>query len=126
MSTLKVNTIQNASGNHSSTPEEIAKGRAKAWVSLKGTGTVEILESYNVDTIADNGVGSYNINLSVTMASFNMCVVGSGSQGRTTNDNIIGHSLKSTTQIGLYSAQNTSGSNEDSLLMYAAVFGDLA
>ena len=125
MSTLKVETIQNTSGAHASTPEEIAKGRAKAWVSLQGSGTVAILESYNISSIADNGTGSYNANLSITMGSNNMCVVGSGSQSRSTNDNIIGHALKSTTQIGLYSAQNTSGAKEDCNFMFAAVFGDL-
>ena len=126
MSTLKVDTIQNTSDAHSSTPEQIARGRAKAWVSLDGTGTVAILESYNISSVADNGTGSYNANLSITMSSNNMCVVGSGSQGRTGSDNIYGHALKTTTQIGLYSKQNTQGANEDSDFMFAAVFGDIS
>ena len=126
MSTLKVNNIQNASGGEQSTPAEINSRRAKAWVSLDGTGTVGIRESYNISSVADNGTGSYNANLSITMASNNMCVVGTGSQGRTGSDNIFGHCLKSTTQIGLYSKQNTQGSSEDSDFMFAAVFGDLA
>ena len=126
MSTLKVNNIQNASGGEQSTPAEINSGRAKAWVSLDGTGTVGIRESYNISCVADIGTGSYKANLSITMASNNMCVVGTGSQGRTGSDNIFGHCLKSTTQIGLYSKQNTQGSSEDSDFMFAAVFGDLA
>jgi|TARA_R100000231_G_scaffold72683_1_gene57147 hypothetical protein len=126
MSTLKVGTIANTSGSEGSTPAEINSGRAKAWITLDGTGTVGIRESYNISSVADNGTGSYNANLSVTMSSNNMCVVGSGSQGRTGSDNIYGHCLKSTTQIGLYSKQNTQGANEDSDFMFAAVFGDLA
>ncbi len=94
MSTLKVNNIQNASGGEQSTPAEINSGRAKAWVSLDGTGTVGIRESYNISSVADNGTGSYNANLSITMASNNMCVVGTGSQGRTGSDNIFGHCLR--------------------------------
>ena len=126
MSTLKVGTIANTSGSEGSTPAEINSGRAKAWIAMKGSGTVSILSSYNISSISDGGTGSYRANLSVTLSSSNQCVVGAGSQGTTGNDNIIGHALRSTTQIGLYSAQNTSGALEDCDRMYAAVFGDLA
>ena len=126
MSTLKVGTIANTSGSEGSTPAEINSGRAKAWIAMKGSGTVSILSSYNISSISDAGTGSYRANLSVTLSNSSQCVVGAGSQGTTGNDNIIGHALRSTTQIGLYSAQNTSGATEDCDRMYAAVFGDLA
>ena len=47
MSTIKVNTIQNTSAAHSSTPEQIAQGRAKSWASMNGQGTVSLNDSFN-------------------------------------------------------------------------------
>tara|TARA_Y100000004_G_scaffold8834_1_gene9740 strand:+ start:12 stop:395 length:384 start_codon:yes stop_codon:yes gene_type:complete len=62
MSTLKVNTIQNTSAAHSSTPEQIAQGRAKAWINFNGTGTVAIRDSFNVSSVTDVATGRYTIN----------------------------------------------------------------
>ncbi len=61
MSTLKVNTIQNTSAAHSSTPEEIAQGRAKAWVNFNGSGTVAIQDNFNVSSITDHAQGDFSI-----------------------------------------------------------------
>jgi hypothetical protein len=64
MSTLKVGTIQNASG--------VEVYTAKAWVNFNGTGTVAIRASGNVSSITDNGVGQYRVNFanSFSDASF--------------------------------------------------------
>ena len=62
MSTLKVNTIQNTSANFSSTPEEITKGRAKAWGNISGTGTPAFRNSYNCSSLTDNDIGDFTIN----------------------------------------------------------------
>ena len=62
MSTLKVNTIQNTSAAHSSTPQQIAEGRAKIWVNFDGEGTVSIRDDFNVSSITDNGTGDYTVN----------------------------------------------------------------
>lgn len=69
MSTLKVNTIQNTSAAHSSTPEEIAQGRAKAWVNFNGSGTVAIRDSFNVGSITDNATGDYTVNFASAMSN---------------------------------------------------------
>ena len=68
MSTLKVNTIQNTSGGSSSTAEQIAQGRGKAWVNFNGSNTVAIRDSFNVSSITDDGTGQYKINWSATQA----------------------------------------------------------
>ena len=89
MSTLKVNTIQNASGNHSSTPEEIAKGRAKAWVNFDGTfGTSPFTEanggirdSFNVSSITDNGTGNYDVTFSISFPNAHYCFLASAGNG---------------------------------------------
>ena len=80
MSTLKVNTIQNASASHSSTPEQIAQGRAKAWINFNGTGTVAIRDSFNVSSLTDNSTGNYSMNFSSAMSNANYCVASSGSE----------------------------------------------
>jgi hypothetical protein len=71
MSTLKVSTIQDTSGNNSSTPAGIASGTAKAWVNFNGTGTVAIRSSFNVASITDNGTGDYTVNFTTAMADAN-------------------------------------------------------
>lgn len=69
MSTLKVNTLQNASG--------VEVYTAKAWVNFNGTGTVAIRASGNVSSITDNGTGDYTVNFTNAMPDANYSVVGS-------------------------------------------------
>ena len=77
MSTLRVNTIQNASGGSAiSVP-----GAAKAWVNFNGTGTVAIRGSLNVSSITDNGTGDYRVNFTTAMADANYSTVGMASRG---------------------------------------------
>lgn len=61
MSTIKVDTIQDTSGNEMFT--------AKAWVNFNGTGTVAIRDSGNVSSITDNGTGNYTVNFTNTLSS---------------------------------------------------------
>lgn len=53
MSTIKVDTIQDTSGNEQFT--------AKAWINLNGTGTIAIRADGNVSSITDIGTGRYNV-----------------------------------------------------------------
>jgi hypothetical protein len=68
MSTLRVDTIQNAAGNDS--PISVP-GTAKAWVNFNGNGTVAIRESYNVSSITDNGAGDYTVNFTTALEDAN-------------------------------------------------------
>ena len=74
MSTLKVNTIQDASGGNASTSEQIAQGRAKVWINFNGSGTVAIRDSFNVSSITDNGTGDYTITYSNARPDVNYAV----------------------------------------------------
>ena len=49
-------------------------GRVKAFVNLKGTGTVSIRQSFNVSSITDNEVGGYQVNFSSNMSSSNYII----------------------------------------------------
>ena len=74
MSTLRVNTLQDATGSN----QPAMVGAAKAWVNFDGTGTVAIREQFNVSSITDNGTGDYSINFTTSLASSNGCVVAMG------------------------------------------------
>ena len=79
ITTAKVTTIQDASGSNSSTPEEIERGRVKAWVHFRGTaasgGENTILASYNVSSVTDNGTGDHTINFTSAFSDANYCAV---------------------------------------------------
>ena len=127
MSTLKVNTIQNTSAAHSSTPEEIAQGRAKAWINFNGSGTIAIRDSFNISSITDNGTGDYTVTFSSAMASTNFVVT--GSSGATSTDPLRNLGLYvsfTTTTFRIFTAYFgvTSGFGRDDELVCCSVFGD--
>ena len=70
MSTLKVTTIQDTSGGNASTSEQIANGRAKAWVRFDQTND-SIQASFNVSSITDVATGKTDINFSTAFADAN-------------------------------------------------------
>jgi hypothetical protein len=72
----RVTTLADSAGSNTSTPAEIASGRAKAWVNFNGTGTVAIRASYNVSSITDNGAGDYTVNFTTALVDANYSVVG--------------------------------------------------
>lgn len=76
LTTAKITTLADSAGANTSTPEEIASGRAKAWVNFDGTGTVAIRASYNVSSITDNGVGDYTVNFTTAMPDANYSTLG--------------------------------------------------
>ncbi len=84
MSTLKVNTIQNASGGSSSTADQIASGRAKAWINFNGEGSISIRGSFNCSSISDNGTGDTTINFTTSLGDVNYAAA--GICGENTND----------------------------------------
>ena len=77
MSTLRVNTIQNASGGNASTTDNIQQGIAKAWVNFDGTfGTSPFTEAnggirdaFNVSSVTDNGQGDYTVTMTTAMST---------------------------------------------------------
>ena len=89
LTTLQTTNIKDTSGNKTSTPEQIAQGRAKAWINFDGTlGTTAnqtfnvasdaIRGSFNVSSITDHGGAIYTINFSTAMEDTNYCEVATG------------------------------------------------
>ena len=120
MSTLRVDTIQNASGTDS--PINVP-GTAKAWVNFNGTGTVAIRASYNVSSITDNGTGDYTVNFTSALADANYSINGScsnlgGSSGVTARQflcpqDILTARTSSACRVGTcYPGTDTAGSGD--------------
>lgn len=87
MSTLKVNTIQDASGGSSSTAAEIQQGRAKVWCSWLGNSATTIEDSFNCSSVTDQGTGKYLVNFSITFSNTNYIAVTDGRDNPTNDSN---------------------------------------
>ena len=151
MSTLKVNTIQNANGGNASTTDNIQQGIAKAWVNFNGTTVTSATDmtgvnnSFNVSSLVDNGVGDYTINFSSAMSNANYVFVGSvrniaGNSPHVSGSGPIGqprgpvgvfvHETTGTTTAACRinsrygSSDSNDGSDADFTSVYCAFFGD--
>ena len=121
MSTIKVNTIQDASGNNSSTPQQILKGRAKIWWNYNQQ-SPNIRDSFNVSSVTDNATGKYTANFSVTVS--NPCGFADGSYNAAGHDAGYAdiHSIYIASSTAQVEARNTAGDNYDCAFNYGSVF----
>ena len=122
MSTLKVNTIQNTSAAHSSTPEQIAQGRVKAWVVSDKDG--EKLDSFGVSSVTEitSSATDYLISFSVSFSNTNYAVCGS-----TNNTNDVGGQVFIDTKLAgsfIANVRHTDGSNKFNSGFACIVCGD--
>jgi len=124
MSTLKVTTIQDTSGGNASTSEQIAQGRAKAWVNFNGSGTVAIRDSFNVSSITDHATGQYAATYASAMSDANYAALittqaGLSAYGFGTGDN----SQTTSALVSIFCIQH-GGSTQDVSNVSVAIFGD--
>ena len=127
MSTIKVNTIQDTSSTNSSTPNEIAQGRAKAWVNFNGTGTIAIRDSFNVSSITDNGTGTTTVTLANAQPSddFVVCANSGASSSDALRTVGVFNSLTTTTfKILTMWVDGAPNYARDDQLVCCSVFGD--
>lgn len=75
MSSLKVQTIRDASGGNAMTVADINQTRAKHWCNFNGTGVIAARDSFNLGSLVDNGVGDYSLNMAVAMANANYALL---------------------------------------------------
>ena len=78
VSTVKINTLQDESGNNASTTEQIAQGRAKIWCAFNQS-TID--DDFGVSSVTDNGTGNYTVNFSSNFSNTNYCAVATGGNG---------------------------------------------
>ena len=135
MSTLKVNTLQNTSAAHSSTPEQIAQGRAKCWFSYDGAGE-SINDSFGISSISDGGTGRFQVNFSTSFSNTNYCYTTGHTPASNNDTNIIlmhqanggtvGTSMtaKTASAIGFITIRASDNTGQDTDDSSAAFFGD--
>ena len=113
MSTIKVDTIQDTSGNEQFT--------AKAWVNFKWTGTVAIRDSGNVSSITDNGNGDFTVNLSAASSDANYSVSAAAFRSSLGYRGLIAGPRSQTSSSARFNYNNDGGGFEDSTLTSAII-----
>ena len=86
MSTLKVGTIQDTSGNNPSTASEIASGRAKGWVEFSGQASATEIASFGRSSLSRTSNGNYTVNFSSNFSNTNYAVFASAGANINTYD----------------------------------------
>ena len=127
MSTLKVNTIQNTSAAHSSTPEQIEQGRAKCWINYNGgrNGSFGIRDSFGVSSITDNAAGDHDINWSTAFSASDYSVVSGANFSTTDGTGRMFTSVRTLTTSKIQIIyMGDGGGFFDSELSFVAAFGD--
>ena len=121
MSTLKVDTLQNISGNKETTIDEMLNGPAKVWWNYDQT-TPSVTNSFNISSITDNATGQYTANFSVTLS--NPCGVTSSSFNGDAHD--AGYSdivnCFATNTNAEVDTRNIAGANFDCEFNYGVIF----
>lgn len=97
-----------------------------AWVKFNGTGTVAIVDSYNVSSITDNGTGQYTVNFATNMSnanySTNVCCAKDGA-----TFGFEGPALAGSTVSGVaIRTFSSGGANVDRAEINVNVFGGIA
>ena len=83
-SQLKVDTLTGVTtagsilvtGEGNSTTTSLQSGLLKAWGNFDGSGTVGTNDSFNMDSLTDNGTGNYTVSITNDLANANGCVSG--------------------------------------------------
>ena len=58
-------------GEGNSTTTNLQQGLTKQWCALNGTGTIAILDSFNVSSVVDGGTGTYGFVCTSNFSSIN-------------------------------------------------------
>ena len=127
MSTLKVNTIQDASGGNSSTPNQISQGRAKAWLNFDHKDN-SIRDSFGISSVTDQASGEMKVVFSTAFSTVNYSAVVSCGQG---SADIGDMDVASVTEfetgqfeIQTFGSPQNPGTEDDMIFVCVAVFGD--
>ncbi len=62
----------------------VVNGSAKAWVNFNGTGTIVARDSLNLDSLVDNGTGTYTVNFASHFGDGDYSYAGTGRDGGST------------------------------------------
>lgn len=123
MSKLEVQTV----GQQAGASQDSLEGLCKVWANLDGTGTIALNDSFNVDSVTDNGTGDYTCTFTANMANANYGTAmgkeeNSGGNGEQFVPN---GGTYSTSQVQVHNV-NSGGSNVDVPKAMVSIHGDLA
>ena len=123
--TLKADTLTHSTAGSLAT-DYVVQGSAKAWVSLNGTGTVAIRDSFNTASITDVGTATYSSTFSSAMSSASYSG-GSHIVGLSNGDLIAtGEAAAPTTTTFHVGSRTTGNSQVDPEYAMTNIHGDLA
>ena len=125
MSTFKVDTLQNTSGNATTLTKQSA---AKAWFNFTGRGTAALVDDLNIASLTDNGTGSFNLSYTSNMSNATYSFSnGQGWDVGTTNSTTSGTDKDFITTSSLRVLHvNMSDSAYDPDVSFGSIHGDLA
>ena len=133
MSTLKADTITGTStagsiavtGEGNSTTTNLQQGLIKAWFQFESDASIE--DSFNIDSVTDNGTGSFTQNFTNNMANSDYAFVAmAGHDNNTTPTATITNMHKAITTGTRVRIHNSSGSVVDEQECNGVSAGDLA
>ena len=138
MSTLAINTLTGQTSASSinvrgegSANTNLQQGLAKAWISMNGTGTIAVRDSFNITSISDEGTGLTNVTIASDMSDGNYSLSGASGTYIANSDNVrLGFSTETTpptaTLFRTITREANDDTNRDVTYSFAQVFGDLA
>tara|TARA_R110000772_G_scaffold93066_1_gene190225 strand:+ start:128 stop:544 length:417 start_codon:yes stop_codon:yes gene_type:complete len=138
MSTLNVDAlVGNTSANaitvrgEGSATTSLQQGLAKAWLSMNGTGTIAVRDSFNITSISDAGVGLTDVTIANDMSSGEYSLTGASGVFVGNSDNVrLGFSTQTnpptTTAFRSITRVANTNSNADVTYSFVQTFGDLA
>ena len=109
----------------------VQQGLAKCWISLNGTGTIAIRDSFNVSGTTDQAVGLTDVEIGSNMASAEFSLSGASGTFIGNSDNVgLGFSTEAgAPTAGTYrtiTRERNDDNNRDVTYAFSQVFGDLA
>jgi hypothetical protein len=123
MSTLKVNTLQDTSGNQLSS--------ARLWGVVSGRGTFQLNDDVNISSATDSGTGRYTFNFGITLSSNSYCPATCDGLSSVSWDASTGLSrvpFRTTTTAGINTSTHISGvsagNEEDMYNVAMAIFAN--
>ena len=135
--TLAVTGVHTVGSNAVATSEggavttSVIQGLAKAWISMNGTGTIAVRDSFNMTGITDQGVGLTTVTIANNMGSAEYSLSGASGTFVNNSDNVrLGFSTEAeaptSTLFRTVTREANDDNNRDVTYSFAQVFGDLA
>lgn len=99
-------------------------GVAKVWCTWNSSGTIS--DSYNVDSITDNGTGDFTVNITTDFSSADYCVTGTSQTAALNSPRPLDvqDSEQAAGSCGVATKISNTGSLSDATLYYVAMYGD--